>query len=176
MNDYPADWKEIADGVKEQAGWRCVRCGHPHESPKERIPCDDDCDLSRHIEVAGLKVVCDCPPNPIDVNNFRHPMTRLWTNQRQRVLTVHHLDGDKANIVWWNLVALCQVCHLQIQGHVIMSQRYYLEHSKWFKVYVAGYYAWKYLQENISREEAEERMDELLEIELATGIGWTDVG
>ena len=28
---YPADWKEIARTVKVAAGWRCVRCGHPHD-------------------------------------------------------------------------------------------------------------------------------------------------
>jgi len=31
-------------------------------------------------------------------------------------LTVHHLDGDKANCDYSNLVALCQRCHLMIQA------------------------------------------------------------
>jgi 5-methylcytosine-specific restriction endonuclease McrA len=31
-------------------------------------------------------------------------------------LTVHHLDGDKSNCAFENLVALCQRCHLHIQG------------------------------------------------------------
>lgn len=30
-SDYPPDWPEIAQRVKEEAGWKCVRCGHPHE-------------------------------------------------------------------------------------------------------------------------------------------------
>jgi len=177
MNDYPADWNEIADDVKERAGWRCIRCGHPHESPKERIPCDDDCDLSRHIEITGIVALCKqiqrefdegFAKATMDVNDYRDE-NDLWTNQRQRVLTVHHMDGDKSNVVWWNLVALCQVCHLQIQGRVIMAQRYYLEHSKWFKPYVAGYYAWRYQHVEISREEAERDMEELLKLELAAG-------
>lgn len=29
--DYPPDWKEIADRVKTEAGWMCIRCGHPHD-------------------------------------------------------------------------------------------------------------------------------------------------
>jgi hypothetical protein len=29
--DYPPEWTEIAKSVKDEAGWRCVRCGHPHE-------------------------------------------------------------------------------------------------------------------------------------------------
>jgi 5-methylcytosine-specific restriction endonuclease McrA len=31
-------------------------------------------------------------------------------------LTVHHLDGDKSNCAYENLVALCQRCHLHIQA------------------------------------------------------------
>lgn len=29
---YPDNWREIATGVKEAAGWACVRCGAPHEN------------------------------------------------------------------------------------------------------------------------------------------------
>jgi hypothetical protein len=57
------------------------------------------------------------------------------------VLTIHHLDGDKSNNAWWNLAALCQRCHLHIQGKVIMERPYMFEHSEWFRPYVAGYYA-----------------------------------
>jgi len=170
MNEYPVNWDDIAREVKEQAGWRCVRCGHPHESPKDRIPCDEKCDLSKHVEVSALKVACDSTPM-LNVNTFRNPTTKLWRNQRQRVLTVHHMDGDKANVAWWNLVALCQVCHLQIQGKVVLEQGYYLEHSNWFKPYVAGYYAQKYLGERLMRSEVESRLDELLKLELAAGLG-----
>jgi len=56
-------------------------------------------------------------------------------------LTVHHLDLDKSNCRWWNLAALCQRCHLHIQGKVVMERIWMFEHSAWFKVYVAGYYA-----------------------------------
>ena len=31
-------------------------------------------------------------------------------------LTVHHLDGHKPNVLYTNLVALCQRCHLRIQA------------------------------------------------------------
>jgi len=56
-------------------------------------------------------------------------------------LTVHHLDMNPANCEWWNLVALCQRCHLHIQAKVVMSRIWMFEHSDWFKPYVAGYYA-----------------------------------
>ena len=54
-------------------------------------------------------------------------------------LTVHHLDGDKSNCARWNLAALCQRCHLRIQGKVFMPQCYMFEHSDWFKPHVKGY-------------------------------------
>ena len=31
-NGYPPDWKEIARAIKEGVGWKCERCGHPHDS------------------------------------------------------------------------------------------------------------------------------------------------
>jgi hypothetical protein len=84
-----------------------------------------------------------------------------------RVLTVHHLDGDKANLRWWNLAALCQRCHLEIQAKVVMERVYPHEHSGWFKPHAAGYYAWVYNGEELTREETLERLDELLALELA---------
>src|SRR5678815_2203549 len=57
-------------------------------------------------------------------------------------LTVHHLTGDKSNMAWWNLAALCQRCHLQIQAKVIMERAWYLPHSEWFRPYAAGFYAY----------------------------------
>lgn len=28
---YPPGWPEFARQVKDEAGWRCVRCQHPHD-------------------------------------------------------------------------------------------------------------------------------------------------
>lgn len=58
------------------------------------------------------------------------------------VLTVHHLDGNKANCEDWNLAALCQRCHLCIQGRVKMDQLFFLDVlpiSNWFKPHYDGY-------------------------------------
>jgi 5-methylcytosine-specific restriction endonuclease McrA len=30
IHRYPEDWKTIANGVKEAAGWKCEACGNPH--------------------------------------------------------------------------------------------------------------------------------------------------
>lgn len=57
-----------------------------------------------------------------------------------RTLTVHHFDGDKANSARWNLMALCQACHLSVQARVdppqgLMTIR---SVSTWALPYVAG--------------------------------------
>jgi len=57
------------------------------------------------------------------------------------VLTVHHLDLDPSNCRWWNLVALCQRCHLSIQQRVVLERVWLFGHSEWFRAHVAGYYA-----------------------------------
>jgi 5-methylcytosine-specific restriction endonuclease McrA len=72
-----------------------------------------------------------------------------------RILTTHHFDGDKANDEWWNLLPLCQVCHLQIQAKVDPEQPY-----------VAGFYASKYEGRLLTRDEVMIRLDELLAYEL----------
>ena len=81
------------------------------------------------------------------------------------VLTVHHFDGNKANNAWWNLMALCQRCHLRVQGRVVPDIPYFLEHSEWAKPYVAGFYAKKYLGQDLTRDEVNARLDELLALE-----------
>lgn len=60
------------------------------------------------------------------------------------VLTVHHLDGNKANCADWNLAALCQRCHLTIPGWVRMEQMFFaelLDVSEWFQPHLEGYLA-----------------------------------
>lgn len=140
--DYPDDWKELSHAIREAAGWRCVRCRHPHERPGSPVPCDGQCDPAYHA--GGLN------------------------DGKQRILTVHHLDGDKDNCRWWNCAALCQVCHLVIQGRVVMDRGYLFPHSEWFKPYAAGFYAYTVLGEDLTREDVEARMEEL----LAAGQPW----
>ena len=80
---YPPDWPAIAQQVKDDAGWSCEHCHHPH-----------------------------------------------YTTQGY-VLTVHHIDGNKSNCEWWNLVALCQRCHLHIQGVYMPGQMWLLDTPEW---------------------------------------------
>lgn len=78
-------------------------------------------------EPLGLALPCDdhCLHNP---------------NGKQRMLTVHHLDGDKANVEWWNIPPLCQVCHLYVQHayHPDQTDFAFLEGEPWLMPYVTG--------------------------------------
>lgn len=56
-------------------------------------------------------------------------------------LTVHHLDMNPGNNIWWNLAVLCQRCHLTIQAKVVLERYWMFEHSEWFRPHAAGYYA-----------------------------------
>lgn len=53
-------------------------------------------------------------------------------------LTVHHFDGDKANVAKWNLMALCQRCHLSVQARVDPAQGLIIHPSRWSMPYIAG--------------------------------------
>jgi hypothetical protein len=59
-----------------------------------------------------------------------------------RVLTVHHLDGDKSNLWRWNLAALCQRCHLQVQNRVVFYRVWLLEHTAWMVPHIEGFNEW----------------------------------
>lgn len=81
------------------------------------------------------------------------------------VLTVHHFNGDKSDCRWWNLLALCQRCHLTIQAKVDPEVPWMLEHSEWLKPYVAGFYAWKYQGRELTRQQVEKDLEGLLDLE-----------
>ena len=145
-NEYSEDWSKLAAEVKAAAGDRCVRCGHPNGDR-----------MAHPIWADRVRLLAPC------TEHCTHA-----TDGKLRTLTVHHLDGDKANARWWNLLALCQVCHLQIQARVIPERPYLFEHTAWFKPYVAGFYAWYHGGSEISRAEAEAELDRW----LALGQPW----
>lgn len=53
---------------------------------------------------------------------------------------VHHFDGDKANCARWNLMALCQRCHLSVQARVNPEIGLLFVPSPWAMPYIAGFY------------------------------------
>lgn len=169
--DYPPDWPEIAARYKSEARGRCVRCGHSQEAPwKIRykqvllpprvgiaactdhcVPLyhvDDEARMRLHLKRSGSKLA-----------------PQLIARVPQRVLTVHHLDGDKQNCRWWNCPPLCQRCHLQIQAKVHMGQQYLGEHSEWFKPYLAGYLAFQVSKEDLTRDQVAADLPRLLKLE-----------
>lgn len=67
----------------------------------------------------------------------------------------------RVDIAWWNIPALCQRCHLQIQAKVVMERFRMFEHTEWFKPYVAGYYV-NMRELPSDKEYVLERLEELL--------------
>lgn len=41
---------------------------------------------------------------------------KLRRDGKEHFIAVHHIDGDKSNCEWQNLLYVCQACHLEIQG------------------------------------------------------------
>lgn len=170
--EYADDGKAKRLKVREEAGHRCVRCGHPFESGKhgrgEWSPCDAQC-----AHKGPIREILRPSGTPLGIvsNGTAGQLTKLGRliEAQWRILTVHHLDGDKGNDAWFNTLALCQRCHLEIQGKVDPRIPWFLEHSTWFKPFAAAWYANKFENRVISRQEAEERMEELLSYELNGG-------
>lgn len=172
---YPISWNRSVDGfppikdeVRADAGDRCQRCRHPYRVGQhgngEWSRCDELCrhgGPARFFRVSGWPSAPEMPDSDaLQMLVLTRPVEARW-----RILTVHHLDGDKANCRPFNLCCLCQRCHLSVQSRVRMSQVYPHEHSEWFKPYAAAYYAQVYLGETLTLEDARGRLDELLALE-----------
>lgn len=182
---YPVEWHQtIKHLVRAQADHRCVRCCHPYrtgghamvELDEERgvyvswSPCDGRC---THRGPIRVKVFgdWDYPPNESlpahdAEGGLQHALSEWPVEAAWRILTVHHLNMNKLDCRWWNLASLCQRCHLNVQLRVVLDRPYDRPHREWFKPYAAGWYAWRYLGEELTREQAEARLDDLLALEL----------
>ncbi len=121
--EYPPEWPALSLRLKQESGWRCERCGHP-----------DDPNVRRMLS-----------PGPWPFPPGRLPCDARCTHApdgKQRMLTVHHLDGNKANLELWNLAVLCQACHLSVQARVDFYRPYFLPHTPWMARHVEGYNRW----------------------------------
>lgn len=172
---YADDGKAKRLAVRAQAGHRCVRCGHPFESGKhgkgEWSPCDERCSHCGPLRIATFdgdgRLAFATVDRPMgDAGEIIKSGTSV--EAQWRILTVHHLDGDKSNDAWFNTLALCQRCHLEIQGKVDPRIPYFLEHADWFKPFIAGFYAMKYEGLHLTRVEVMERLPQLLAYECKT--------
>lgn len=177
LGPTPVEFPAIKDIIREQADHRCERCRHPYTKGQhgngQWSPCDEQC---RHMGPARIQSAREKGVwSEINLTAYGETAAtaRLdyglpdWNVEAEwRILTVHHLNGAKYDCRWFNLAALCQRCHLSVQGKVFMERPYDREHSDWFKIHAAGWYASKYLDEDITRDEAEARLYELLALEL----------
>ena len=74
-------------------------------------------------ESAGWR--CECCGHPRKKKNAKDACGVFCVHPddgKKRALTVHHLDMRPENCEWWNLVALCNVCHMRVQGRVDWAQ------------------------------------------------------
>jgi hypothetical protein len=165
---YAKDGKTIREAARASVGHRCIRCGHPFQ-----------CGVTKLVE----KVWSDCDSQCVHQGTIRTFYKGIWSDPYQaacpvgeitggqpiqassRILTVHHFDGNKENDRWFNLLPLCQRCHLQVQTKVNPEIPFLFEHSDWLKPYVAGYYALKYQGRDLTREQVMAELETLLALE-----------
>lgn len=145
---YPWNWRRISYRVKRLWGFRCERCHHPHVPAyptgiiKDLWHNDWEVDegimapvvFRRGDILLGRSMTTF--ETPCDIHCSHGPAVK------QRTLTVHHLDADKANCRLWNLIALCQVCHLQVQGKLKFDQTWMFEHKPWLEWHLDRYRKW----------------------------------
>lgn len=58
--------------------------------------------------------------------------------ESSHVLTVHHFDLDKSNNLWFNLLPLCQRCHLSVQAKMSTANTDYLNCPEWYIKYFSA--------------------------------------
>lgn len=93
---YPADWKAIRAGILERAAHKCEQCGVQNHA----IGYRDADGTFNPLDDAALQNGAAGERKVIKI-----------------VLTIAHLhDSDPANCAPENLAALCQKCHLTLDG------------------------------------------------------------
>jgi hypothetical protein len=132
--EYPHNWDEISQHVRQQAGQRCERCGAPNGAVIQRRSF-------QHVvappELAGYDVDW-CRIESVTNPNGQQEPTQVMTWARLRmyslvriVLTVAHLDQDPGNNTRANLSALCQRCHFaHDRAHNLSNRRYGRDHAR----------------------------------------------
>lgn len=123
-SDYPPNWPEISNQVKEDAGWCCEWCQAPHMAIIQRNRPNDlpGWTTVLYIDETGIGIVST---DTLTWSRLRfHGLTKV-------ILTTEHLDRNTKNNDSDNLAALCQRCHLShdILQHVA-NRKYGRRHNK----------------------------------------------
>lgn len=166
--EYATDGKQDRAKVREESGYRCIRCGHPYQTGLKRADrgewsaCDEKCAHKGAIRVRRGRTWIE-----IEAKASAGTWVKSGDSVQAhwRILTVHHFDGCKSNDAWWNKLSLCQKCHLSFQTRVNPEIPWMFEHSDWIKPFVCGFYAKKYLGLDLTRKEVMDRLEELLFLE-----------
>jgi hypothetical protein len=116
--DYPSNWREISQNVRDAAAQMCEICGAPNCCAIRRKP--------KSAEFETVDYVDDGAGNMLDTNDMDWPTLKSHGLTRV-VLTVAHLDHNTNNNDRGNLKALCQRCHLM---HDKPQRRYGRDYAK----------------------------------------------
>lgn len=109
---YPANWEQIAFGIKQEVNWQCEECGRPCRQPGEH-----DGDLMDRLldSVWGFDVFGEVETEEFGVV----PVPKLG----RFTLTVAHLNHIPEDCRRENLKALCSVCHCRYDLKAMATKR-----------------------------------------------------
>lgn len=105
-SNYPKNWKQISQSIRDRAGNKCEHCGLANG--QWIVRSTDDPSQYLYINKDGEY----CRPNGSAIRMSEIPSEYADSNLILVVLTVAHLDQDTTNNDPANLKALCQRCHL----------------------------------------------------------------
>lgn len=79
---YPEDWPEIAERIKEAAGWKCEKCGRACRMPGEQFDTHRRTLTVAHInhtesDCRDENLVALCPACHLEYDGYRKAMQRL---------------------------------------------------------------------------------------------------
>lgn len=112
--DYPPDWPQISLAVRERAGQKCEWCGarNGYWIIRAAIPAE-----FIQIRLNGQLVTKPFGDFEEIFPQNMAPEYYKSLGATKIILTVAHLDRDRANNAPENLAALCQRCHLNHDRH-----------------------------------------------------------
>ena len=102
---------------------RSLRAQRQRASGKGKYPLNWLGVANKVKENAGWR--CECCRHPRKKRNAKDACDALCVHPadgKKRSLAVHHLDMRPENCEWWNLVALCDSCHMRVQGRLDWAQ------------------------------------------------------
>lgn len=110
---YPANWDEIARGIKDAAGWKCQCCDKPC--------CPPNKDFWQWAVCLSDSQWADELPDE-DESVFMEKWEERSIKARF-TLTVAHLNHQPEDCRPENLRALCSVCHLRYDASQMALKR-----------------------------------------------------